>query len=483
MKKFSVKILLQYLTIIAVTFFFQIRLYSQTVYFIDGKVINYFTQKPVPFVTVKLKNKQLGVYANADGDFKIINNPDFQTDSLIFSCIGFKRNSVAFRDLKLNSVNEIILTPSVYGLAEVEIRAKKKKLNSFAIISKAIAGIKKNYPVKPFSFISYYRDYQKRDRDYLNLNEAIVQTFDNGFNSKSISNKYRLIDFRKNTDFPRINISPYYENDVDFASSSTNYDHKNIPGAVLGDQNGNELFILMVHDALRNFNTTSFSFIYIFNQSFLSNHIFDDPVAVYNNNLLLYRIPFSGRSTETGPFYQVSGAIYIQPKDYTIHKIEYSCLYDEKGNEFKPLFSVDIEYGYENSVDSLMCLKYISFNNKFNVIETDDNKFFRIHDTYWAPAQQNSKPTITIVFNRLIDTISAVKKENYEIKLGRKAVKITGVKIKDKNKVLVELRDDNYSGLRDSCFVEAKNIKDKEGNILNKRKMVELFQYRELFVQ
>jgi hypothetical protein len=457
----------------------QLPLYSQTTTYIDGKVIDSNNRKPVPFATIKLKTKQLGVYANANGDFKIINNPEFLNDSLIISCIGFRRHSVAFKDLNPDKINQIILSPSVYGLAEVKIEAKKVKLNSVTIVSRAITNIRKNYPVKPFSYIAYYRDYQKRDDNYINLNEAIIQTLDGGFNTKSVSNQYHLLDFRKNNDFPRLNVSPYYEN---YTGPELNIDYKNIPGAVLGDQYGNELFILMVHDALRNYNARSFSFIDTFNQDFLFNHSFSDPVAIYNNNLLLYRIPFSGRSNATGSFLQVSGAIYIQPKDYTIHKLEYSCSYDEKGKEPKPMFKVDIEYGYENSVDSLMCLKYISFNNIFNVIEIDDNKYLKIRDSYWSDSD-SKVPVITIAFNRFIDTVSAVRKENYEINMGRKEAKIISVKVKDKNKVMVELVDDNFDKLRDSCVVEAKNIKDIDGNIIGRRKTVELYQFRELFVQ
>jgi hypothetical protein len=41
----------------------------------------------------------------------------------------------------------------------------------------------------------------------------------------------------------------------------------------------------------------------------------------------------------------------------------------------------------------------------------------------------------------------------------------------------------NIWNIRDSCMVNIKNLKDIHGNILNKRKTIELYQYRELFVQ
>ena len=65
-------------------------LFSQSIDYINGKVINTTTLMPVPFATIKLKNNKLGVFANADGDFQMISNPELQSDSLIVTRIGFK---------------------------------------------------------------------------------------------------------------------------------------------------------------------------------------------------------------------------------------------------------------------------------------------------------------------------------------------------------------------------------------------------------
>lgn len=213
-------------------------LFSQSIDYFDGKVIKSITFEPVPFATIWLKNNQLGVFANAEGDFKVIRNPKFQDDSLIITCIGFKQYALSFKDLNEKEVNRIYLTPAIYEIGEVKVIAYRKKLGSVSIIRRAIRNIRKNYPNKPCNFISYYRDYQKREGNYINLNEAIVQTLDNGFTSKSASNKYRLLDFRKNMDFPRMSISPYYDTIVSPDYNTTN---KIIPNAKPGDQYGNIL--------------------------------------------------------------------------------------------------------------------------------------------------------------------------------------------------------------------------------------------------
>ncbi|MGD0753908.1 MAG: carboxypeptidase-like regulatory domain-containing protein, partial [Bacteroidales bacterium] len=453
-------------------------LYSQSTDYFDGKVINASTSDPVPFATIKLKYNQLGVYANAEGDFKIAANPEFRNDSLIITCIGYKQSSLAFNDLSEKTINKIFLIPVVYGLGEVKVVASRSKINSLAIIRRAIRKITNNYPVKPFSYIAYYRDYQKRESNYINLNEAIIQTLDNGFNSESSSNKYRMLDFRKNIDFPRMRISPYYEL---YASHDLNNPDKTIPKAILGDQYGNELFILMVHDAIRNFSTRSFSFIETFSADFILNHNFSEPSKVFNNNLLLYKIDFEARHGITGDSLQVSGAIYIQPKDYSIHKLEYNCYYKTKGEELKKMFNIDTEYGYDNDVDSLMCLKYISFNNIFMVVDWDDKTYFRILDSS-LDTQSNIKSTIILHCSNKIDPVSASRKGNYIVIAGKKEIKIDHIQVTGRN-IYLRFKDADLKTGNDSIRVDVENIKDINGNILDKRKSIELYQYRELFVQ
>lgn len=459
-------------------------IFSQQVEYVIGKVIDSKTYESVPYAAILLKNHQVGVFANAEGDFRIINNPEFQSDSLIITCIGFNRLSVAFKNLIAFKVNSILLIANIYGLGEVKVIAKRRKLSSENIISRAIRKIKNNYPKNPFNYVSYYRDYQKNGDNYLNLNEAIVQTLDNGFISKSESNRYRLLAFKKNMDFPRLNISPYY-NDLESEYSGSSF--KKIPNAKLGDQYGNELFILLVHDAIRNFNIRSFSFVDTLTQSFLTNHRFSDPVGVYNGNTLLYEINFTLKRQKTEDTLFVKGAIYIQTKDYSIHKLEYTCSILNSEKQKQEIYNVDIEYGHEPSLDSLMCLKYISFNNLFIVTDSTDNDFFKIVDSRWnssSPYRENYFPDLTFVttFNKKIDPSSANKKSNYAIKIGNRNAKINKIKI-DGSKLYITLKDDNFKGALDSCKIDIQNLKDTNGNLLNKRKSVELHQFRELFVQ
>jgi hypothetical protein len=463
---------------------------AQSIQYIKGKVFNANTQEPLPFAMLAFKHNQIGLYANENGDFKIIRSPKFQSDSLIITCIGFKRTAVLFSILSGKQVNKIYLNPSIFKINEVVILGTRKKINPRAIVRKAIRRIPMNYPNKPFNYVAYYRDYQKREKEYINLNEAIIQTSDNGFNNIFTLNKSRLLDFRRNMDFKRMFISPYYDT-IGYAAS--NNPNKFIPGAKLPDQGGNELFILMAHDAIRNFRTSSFSFIYTFSRDFLMNHNFEDLSSVYDDKLLLYKISFNAKRSITRDTLQVIGNIYIQPIDYSIHKLEYSCSYLLKGNVKKDMFNVTIEYGYQNAVDSLMCLKYISFNNIFNLVDNTDTAFFKILKSAYgkiisnfdagigkAEPDTSETPSLSFEFNHKIDPESALRKDNYSIMNGNQRIKIKRIEVKDRM-LIIYLNDTKR--IKGPYQVFMQNIKDIDGRVLNVKKTIEYYQYRELFVQ
>jgi len=461
-------------------------IYCQQLDHIRGKVIHSKTSEPVPYATVRLKNSQVGVYTNAEGDFRILNNPGFQSDSLIVTCIGFHGLSVTFSVLKTTGMNYLKLVPNIYVLNEVRVNARKRRLSPDIIIARALRDIKKNNPTIPFSYVSYYRDYQKDSSNYLNLNEAIIQTLDKGFAYSSDSNRYRLLDFKKNMDFLRMNITPYY--DLPETDHSDEW-FKRIPHAIVGDQYGNELFILLVHDAIRNFDKRSFSFIETLIQDFIRNHRFSNPMGVYEGSTLLYKIDFTAKRQITGDTIQMKGAIFIQPDDYSIHKLEYSASFlnsEKKNNE---IFNIETEYGHEPAVNSTMCLKYISFNNSFTVPDSSDNDFFKVVKSEWklagGPYNVHGPNDMTIVtfFNRKIDPVSGGRMENYNLTLGNRKAKINRIKVEG-DTLYLTLRDDKFSSKEIySSELNIINLKDINGKILNKRRDLEFRQFRELFVQ
>lgn len=450
---------------------------AQSTGFFEGKIFSKETSEPIQFASVRLTNNRLNLYSNPDGSFRIIKNSDFQSDSLVITSVSYKKYTIACKDLNESEVNRIFMTPSKSGEDKVKVTARDAKLNSIGIIRRAIGNLLNRNVCKPYNFISYYRDYQKTDSNYINLNEAIVQTIDSGFTTSSTSNIYRLLDFRKNTDFARVNLIPAGKIpgtiDLNIPNNPVSYD-------ISRDQYGTEVSGLISIDPIRNYKIRSFSFIDILSTNFIYNHNFSPPSDVYNDKLHLLKIKFNGKTSVIGDSILVSGAIYIQPKDYSIHKLEYSFFKNVRGQSLQRVFNFDVEYGY-NSSDSLMYLRYISFGRLNNVYGTDANTYFRITDSRWDIIT-NINPTLALSFNNKVDPVTSSQKDNFRIMIGSKEIKINNIQVVGEN-IYLRFKNEDVKEMTDYCEIYVNVLKDIYGNILDKRKTMEIYQYKELFVQ
>jgi len=469
--------------------------YSQDNLFIKGKIFNQENQEVIPFATILLKQNKIGVISNSNGDFRLGIQPGFQADSVIISSIGFQRKALAYKSLESSKVNNIYLVPAVYKINEVTIVAKKKKLKAEQIIGLAIQNIKNNYSHAPFNYTAYYRDYQKYNGKIFNLNEAIIYTEDNGFNQNLLLNRFRLLDFKKNPNFPTMQIPSHYDTITSINGSMLK---KVIPHSYLFDETGNELVILLVHDAIRNYNIRSFSFVNNFSEDFIPNHIFKKPKIVLYNNLPLYEINFELRPKIKGDNYdsvgiyklsadirvdnyEVKGAIYIQPDNYAIYKFEYSCFYDNGIDEKKILFNITTEYDSDNSNVSDMYLKYISFNNAFDIAELDSNAVFKVKSLY-ANGSDLSNSSLIVEFNHTPDYYSVRDINNYKLYVDNQEIQIKKVIPRNQSaKIVIQERIPDLQ--LKTCFLIVNDIWDTQGNLINARKKTTMYQLRELFVQ
>lgn len=83
---------------------------------IEGKIVDSQTTLPVPFASIKIKTRMMGVVSNGNGDFQIPGKYKDLADSLVISCIGYTTTTVSFRDLHESAFNHIKIAPSVNSL-------------------------------------------------------------------------------------------------------------------------------------------------------------------------------------------------------------------------------------------------------------------------------------------------------------------------------------------------------------------------------
>ncbi len=457
--------------LLTISIFYMSDVFSQQVEGIEGKIVDY-KKRPLPYASIRLKNTSIGVVSNLNGDFRLPLRKEFLKDTLIVSHIGYVTRKLPITMLKSEGSNIIELNESQTMLPEIAIHAKRNsRLTGKRIVAAAISNININYPMYPFTYVAYYRDYQIKENNYTNLNEAIVRVADKGFNTNDqIQTKIELMQYKVNSTFPidTFTTIPY-----------DNWQKKFIPQAKLGAFGGNELAILRVHDALRNYTQYSYSFVGVLNKDFIRNHSFTLSRAIGHNDIQLYEIKFNSNQVTEGDSHFSKGVLYIEAENYKIHKMEYS-MYD-KSLGSKLIYNIKVEY--RDHADN-MYLNYISFNNEFKVRDPDD---FRVLDTKIL----SDVTGFSVVFSHPVDSVTATDKNNYKFSILGKKVELDTVLLSGRKgtQVIAYIKNSAEYGLLPGAELAKhttanySNIKDRQNRTLNVMTFIQATQYREIFVQ
>lgn len=467
------------LLLLVLAFFFQAKAQQQ---FLEGRLIDAITKAPIPFATIKLKKYAMGVISNVGGDFQIPLRYRSLDDSITISCIGYQTTDFSLKTMNDSGVNVLELRSHATLLQGVIVRAPRRtrseRYSPERVVELAIKNLGKNYPQGPFATIGYYRDYQLRDTSYLNLNEAIVEIYDKGFASNDHrETEIELLEYKMNKTFPRDTVAaaPYDNKPVKVGHGSNKY----LPNAYLSSLGGNELGILRLHDAVRNNDVFSYSFINIFNKEFLPNHVLKMQPLISLDTVSLYCISFESRYSATGPRNFSKGKIYIERKNFAIHKVEYAT-YNKTMRDTQLMYEIILEYARK---DQQMYLNYISFNNAFR-LNNDTN--FKVIDI------QYSKPlgAFTLDFNNVPNKAAAMDTANYKFYLHDKRIGIIGTQFVGDRRILLfpeqEVRNAfsrNSELMTSALRFNVTNVRDVDNRPLDVSDNSTIFQFRELFVQ
>ncbi len=467
-------------------------IFSQEEGFINGQLLDAKTGEPIVFASIHLKNRDVGVISNIDGGFKIPMVYRSMGDILIISSMGYQTLELAISDIAIYKMNLFRLVPAVFELPEAIVQAKRKRIRELSakqIVRNAIDAIPENYPFESFSTVGYYRDYQMDNGQYVNLNEAILEVFDQGFEAiDTATTRTRIYYYGQNKEFGRDTVSdkPY------------NYQQRSkiIDRAFLSAYGGNEFFILKVHDAIRNYQMNTFDFINSLQAGdVLNNHSFKRIADTNFDEKLLYVILFE--RYENG--YVARGKIYISKNDFAINRLTYAIYDTTTSKESEKFFDdssgskliFEVTTAYARNAENKMYLNYISFNNSFRLKQPP--KF-----TLKLAELDVKRSRIILTFNNIVDASNARDYQNYKAFYNGQSVKLRlagtmnnqvflypTLKSTRQVKIWEQLKD---VALKDSLTeehltFEVSNIKDVAGNLINERTLKEYHQFREFFVQ
>lgn len=465
--------------------------FAQRQDYILGRLLDSRSNEPVVFANIRIKDRALGVITNVDGGFRIPLKYREYGNIIEISSMGYKTKEIPITDFSESELNVLRINPAVFGLDEAVVKAKgrkKRNLNAEQIVQRAIDAIPWNFPSNYFSSIGYYRDYQLNDnQQYVNLNEAILEVFDQGFD--------QLDDATSETSLFHFGLNDNFEQDS-LARASYDYGslRKIIKKAHLDAYGGNEFRILRIHDAIRNYNVGSYDFIGTLKTDFIENHFFLRSSDTSIDTEEIYTIKF----WVFYPNYRANGTIYISKLDFAIHKLEYT-MYDEKkrnktgkrnkhGNKKKVIFDITTDY---RRINNKMYLNYISFYNSFilNIPPVFKVEYITID------LNQNC---YVVEYNGIPDAKQSVHLPNYKVEFKKKRVKLKRAE-RRKNKIYLfpktekvkvmamtgEIAKAEKKGadLNDLFSIKVSNVRDTLGNLVNEWTQRDYKQFREFFVQ
>jgi hypothetical protein len=174
---------------------------QQNLITIKGKVIDAESRAPLVFATVAVKESNVAIVTNIDGEFTLKVGDLSTSKSLEVSFIGYKNKTILLSELKENgSKNIIALEAAPIPIKEIVV----KPLDPIAIVEKAISNISKNYENVSNLMTAFYRETIRKNRTYVSIGEAVVEVFKSPYNNDIRFDATRIYKGRKGTDVQKM---------------------------------------------------------------------------------------------------------------------------------------------------------------------------------------------------------------------------------------------------------------------------------------
>ena len=154
---------------------------------ITGKVVDHETKEALPFASIGIVGKPIGLISNEQGEFDFHIPAEMRNDILVISMLGYKTFEAPVWSLISTNPVVIELHAGAIMLKEVVIT---DSLKAGEILKLALERVESNYPMEPFQLDGFYRDLKKLGGTYISLLEAAVKIYDENYQAPR--NKFKL---------------------------------------------------------------------------------------------------------------------------------------------------------------------------------------------------------------------------------------------------------------------------------------------------
>jgi len=168
---------------------------------IKGKVIDAESGDPLVFASVSVKETNVAIVTNIDGEFTLKIGESENPTNLEITFLGYKNLTILISDMKDNGYKNVIsMEPAPIPIEEIIV----KPLDPEYIVDKAINLIGKNYETKPNLMTAFYRETIRKNRTYVAIGEAVVEIFKAPYANDIRFDGIRIYKGRKGSDVEKM---------------------------------------------------------------------------------------------------------------------------------------------------------------------------------------------------------------------------------------------------------------------------------------
>lgn len=158
---------------------------------IEGRVIDSLTQEPMGMVNIGVVGKTIGTASNRQGRFDFYLPGDFAGEKLVFSSLGYLRDSLIIPPRDTSIV--ITLAETSVKLPEVLV----KFVEPDDIMREVVRQKKNNYAEDPLILTSFFRESIQQDETYVDVSEAVIEIFKPPYYQDYALERVRFVKGRK----------------------------------------------------------------------------------------------------------------------------------------------------------------------------------------------------------------------------------------------------------------------------------------------
>jgi hypothetical protein len=168
---------------------------------IKGKVIDAESRAPLVFATVAVKESNVAIVTNIDGEFTLKIGEPLTAKNLEITYLGYKNKTVPISEMRDNGFKNVIeLETAPIPIKEIIV----KPLDPVDIVDKAISHIGENYESVPNLMTAFYRETIRKNRTYVSIGEAVVEIFKAPYSNDLRFDGARIYKGRKSSDVEKM---------------------------------------------------------------------------------------------------------------------------------------------------------------------------------------------------------------------------------------------------------------------------------------